>query len=236
MTAFNCDAHSVRTVRNFETDESAIRKLSKVPGTSCHRVLSTLFDRSGMSDSEFRRILDHAYEACRRNGDKPWVLEPYDDIPGVFKGILFGTSSSHPGPIAGGHTAAQLVTPTLGCVFSFDLQIDEAALSNPPHVTFSRDIQHPLIDPATGAFCFPAGPDTAVSCRTDSFEVIMETLTNLFFLTRRGPSRGSRTIRDPTAGNCVNPAARALKMTKEAEFWTNIQANGFFGGPPAPDA
>jgi ubiquitin-protein ligase len=170
-----------------------------------------------MTSEEFRRVVDAAYESCRRNGDKAWILEPYEGniISGteasVFKGIIFGTSSS----------------PLPGCAFQFDLQIDGGALADPPRVTFGPGLFHPLID-AHGHFCFPAGQASSVSCRTDSLEKIMEVMIKLFFLDKSQ-------WKDTGAANCVNPEARTSFMKTRVDFWKKLEKRGCLGGNKTPE-
>jgi ubiquitin-protein ligase len=106
------------------------------------------------------------------------------------------------------------------CAFPFHLHIDETALADAPIVTFAKFLQHPLIDPLTGNFCFPVGQANipTVSCRNDSLEQIMAVLVKLFFFEK---------IQVPE--NCLNSAARDKKRTHPSEFWAELRKSGFLG-------
>lgn len=164
---------------------------------------------------EFKSIIENAYDCCRKNRNKPWILEPIENWMGAFNGILFAKKN----------------TPILGCAFKFTLVIDELMLSEPPRVIFEKPLFHPLIS-HNREFCFPTGKgNMALSCRSTPLSQIMDQFVDLFF--------GKIGFRSHP--EVVNLDARKLYHSADGvkKFWAKMRELGSLEPPeeipePAP--
>ena len=163
---------------------------------------------------EFKAVIEKAYDCCRKNRNKAWILEPIENWMGGFNGILFAKKN----------------TPILGCVFKFTLVIDESMLADPPRVTIEKPLFHPLIS-QNREFCFPTGKgNMSLSCRSTPLNQIMDHFVDLFF--------GKIGFRSHT--DVVNVDARKLYCSANdgiKKFWARMREHGSLGEPdetPAP--
>ena len=154
-------------------------------------------------DTEFRRVVERAYEACRNNCNQSWVLEPFEDCVGIFRGVLFGRAKACP--------AAQFH----GTVYAFRVIIDQRSLADPPRIQFEKPIEHPLVFPATGDFCFPAVGNEVFSCRLKPLNEIMDQFAKWFF----DPPREA-------LAHPVNDAAAKSWRQSNQDFWKKIREAG----------
>ena len=117
------------------------------------------------ANNEFRKILENAYQCCRTHQSTAWILEPFLNVEGNFRGVLFAQGNS----------------PIPGCAFAFSLEIDPTRLAELPIIRFHEAIQHPLIYPGNGMFCFPENSTNGISSRTP-INTILDLLAKTFFL------------------------------------------------------
>jgi hypothetical protein len=173
--------------------------------------------------SDFLAVVERAYESCRKNGDKPWVLEPCEDMIGFFQGVLFAdrTDRDIPGDLR-------------GCAYSFRLEIPEDALSGPPRVTFDTQLSHPLIYSGSGHFCFPDNPKMPLSCRYSGLEAIMDALVGYFFLRKR--SHYTTDVEAVAVNREVAAGQRRATAPVLGQFWADLKEKGILGGPQTPPA
>ena len=158
---------------------------------------------------EFKSVLEKAYDCCRKNRDKPWILEPIDDFVGSFNGILF----------------ARKDTPIPGCAFKFTLIIEESMLAEPPRVIFEKPLQHPLI--LGRVFCFPVGSGSmSLACRTTSLTDIMDQLVVYFFDPRKFKATEviNQDVRNSLKGE--------ISLRK---FWDSMRVHGCLEDPEAKE-
>lgn len=155
--------------------------------------------------SEFRQVVERAYEACRKNRNQWWVLEPFEDFIGIFRGLLFARCEPQ--------------VPIPGCVFAFRVFIEDTRLAEPPRVVFDKPLMHPLIFPS-GEFCFPVS-GRSMSCRSTPLNEIMDHLVDCFFI--RKPEI-NRLVRE----TFVNAEAANLYKSEagKAQLWDGLRRMG----------
>lgn len=154
-------------------------------------------------DTEFRQVVERAYEACRNNCNQSWVLEPFEDCVGIFRGLLFG------------RTKAAAAAQFHGTVYAFRVIIDQRSLADPPRIQFEKPVEHPLVFRGTADFCFPAVGNEVFSCRLKPLNEIMDQFAEWFFNPpREGLSRA------------VNLDAAEKWRKDDEEFWKKIREAG----------
>ena len=114
---------------------------------------------------EFRKILESAYKCCRQHQRESWILEPFENVEGNFRGVIYARST----------------TPIPGSAFTFSLEIDPTRLAEPPIIRFNEALKHPFVFPGNGMYCFPQDFINGISCRTPIDE-ILDLLVKSFFL------------------------------------------------------
>lgn len=160
------------------------------------------------NSTEYRKILENVYHCCREHLNDDWILEPYENIEGGFRGILFARSN----------------TPIPGCAFVFSMEIDPERLSEPPQIRFCDSISHPLVYPCDGLFCFSQNGIPNLSCRTP-IEDILKTLSETFFLKKSYfPSTKFQ--------ESVNLEALQQFKTDPKSFWAQLRKSGNLSATP----
>ena len=142
--------------------------------------------------SDFAHVLKEI-EKCSTVADKMWSIEPdYDPDSHCFNGVIVGGAE----------------TEIWGSIFPFTMYIDENNLTEPPKISFSSGLYHPLIEPVFGSFCYP--PDSfELSSRMPMTE-FLDDLVSLFLL--------KYPISHP-----INPEAAQTFSSSPAKFWSILR-------------
>ncbi|OHT11972.1 hypothetical protein TRFO_18352 [Tritrichomonas foetus] len=151
------------------------------------------------SRRDFQRIIEEGYECCRKHHSDSWILEPVEEVVGVFNGIIFAKADDE----------------IPGAAFSFTLYIDPQNLADQPRVQFDKNLEHPYILPSPtgsgGLFCFPTA---GISCR-EKMNVILDNLSKSFFFKK--------------VSGAVNPAAETKLRKNPKAFWAKLFSDGALG-------
>ena len=164
---------------------------------------------------EYHKIIERAYDCCRKNINPNWVIEPDDVHEGLFRGLLFGTKNS----------------PIPGSAFKFTLFLDAYKLAEQPEISFECNLSfHPYFFKSTIGtdntnFCFP----NPCTCR-DDLNVILDNLWKYFFLDKikKNSIFSTFPLRFELKESMINQSGANdfIKSNGYGQFWDKLRALG----------